>query len=199
MKEALVNLIKLEKAYFEELIDTVIIGPYNTLRFYVRNRFIDRLHYLPTKLPRGKYFDLDHRMLHAMFEALVDFIEYEKASLYTWCHNSELSSYPWWTRFLKRWYNYRLPEAGLAYLTWEMSLVYDGNDDSLFGQPTKQAIAAKEQYELYKWWKEQYPKRQDPYITDDDYTNVLKIEAGLYEEEQQMLLRLINIRSSLWT
>lgn len=37
----------------------------------------------------------------------------------------------------------------------------DKNDPD-YGKPTHQALAAQETFALYKWWKEERPKRPDP-------------------------------------
>lgn len=95
-------------------------------------------------------------------------------------------------------------------------------------KPTQQAIAAKEIVDLYKWWTEIRPKRPDPYdisgwsdhcddkqkrgigfLEDDpdedkDRTREIldktrEIEKSYEEEDNNMLIRLIGIRKSLWT
>lgn len=133
-------------------------------RYYLRNRFFDKLHYLPTKLKPGQYYDLDTRLLHGMFESFVDFIEIEKA----WMHvvfnaeDKKKYNYPWWTR--KRWTHlirFRCPEAGLDHIAWEISLDSDPSDVENY--VPSQAADAREQLALYKWWKETRPARPDPY------------------------------------
>ena len=54
---------------------------YHTIEVYVRNRYIDKLHYLHTGLKPGEYYDLDHRILHGLFNELVLFVESEQAHL----------------------------------------------------------------------------------------------------------------------
>lgn len=71
-------------------------------------------------------------------------------------------------RFGKRFHlgRWRNPEAGLAYLEWASNLKHDeewvDKDDPDCGKPTSQALAAQEITLLYKWWKEERPKRPDP-------------------------------------
>ena len=57
------------------------IDIYHTIEIYVRNRFIDKVHYLRTDLTPGEYYDLDTRILHALFTELTDLVEVEYLSL----------------------------------------------------------------------------------------------------------------------
>lgn len=95
-------------------------------------------------------------------------------------------------------------------------------------KPTNQALAATETLALYNWWKFDRAKRIDPYelsgyneFTKDDvsrgiaafssrnaedrakmsaiFAKVREIEAQYDAEDEEMLLRLIKIRKSLWT
>lgn len=95
-------------------------------------------------------------------------------------------------------------------------------------KPTAQAIAAQEIYDLYKWWTEVYPNRPDPYDvtgwtdycetrrergigfmetdpsenkekTNKILNEIREIETAYDKEEEEMLIRLIKVRKSLWT
>ena len=106
---------------------------------------------------------------------------------------------------------------------------YLDKDDPEFGKPTRQALDAIEIRELYNWWKNVRPSRPDPYdksqwnkICDnrrEKYGDIFwencdeeeqaesrksidmidKIETQYYDEDTQMMTRLINLRRSLWT
>jgi hypothetical protein len=163
------------------------------VRIYFTNRFIDKAHYLPSRLTPGEWYDIDHRMMHSMFEALVDYVEVEKAWMVI--ANDETGKYktPWWTaHHLLRWGRLpRGPEAGLEHLNWEMSLT---------GEDQRHADIAKEQCALYMWWKYERDLRVEPYdlkhLTHEQrYTLHQKYE----QEDEQMMIRLIKIRKSLWT
>ncbi len=98
----------------------------------------------------------------------------------------------------------------MAYLKWAASLKkdegFDKNDPN-FGQPTPQALAAQETLALYKWWKEERPKRLDPMKASglgdfydeqrqasedpDDFLGTLEIEKD--EATQERLAGLSNI------
>lgn len=101
--------------------------------------------------------------------------------------------------------------------------------DPEYGKPTPQAIAAKEIIDLYVWWKHIRPQRLDPHDasgwteicanrrkdSDDilwedktpeeaaatkkalDMSNDL--EAQYDQEDEEMMIRLIKVRNSLWT
>ena len=144
------------------------------LRYWGYNRFVTRPHLLNTRLQPGSYYEIDERMLHGMFETLVDFIEVEKAWMHVVWNDEARKKYhlPWYKRvpYFLRWKTWRSPEAGIEHLKWEMGLVndYDYMDEedrvrqADYNQPTSQALAASEQYELYNWWKLARPNRKDP-------------------------------------
>lgn len=105
---------------------------------------------------------------------------------------------------------------------------YTPEDDPSYGELTMQAHNAKELHDLYLWWTEERPKRVDPMkasgwsayceskweigtsIFDDD-TGIEKIDtthmhdmmneldAKYEQEDEEMMIRLIKIRSALWT
>lgn len=172
---------------------------YHTIRIYVRNRWIDKIHYIKTGLQPGEYYDLDHRILHGLFNELVDFVEIEYAHLSKWNNENKY-------KFVKG----RCKEAGIDYLNWAIGLTYGqdcGVDESHpdFGKPTHQAITAKKTLELYDWWKNKRPNRIDPYKLfkkQEDEGHYLKIddmEKNYDEEDTFMLIELIKIRKGLWT
>lgn len=169
---------------------------YYTIRVYIRNRWIDKLHYLKTGLKPGEYYDLDHRILCGLFNELVDLVEIEYAHLSRWAKEKKY-------KFVKG----RCVEAGLDYLNWASSLTYDddyGIDEKDKDKPTTQAVAAKKTLELYNWWKNR-DNRPDPYDLfkkQDDSKYYLKIdemERKYDEEDTEMLISLIKIRSHFWT
>lgn len=142
----------------------------NSIRCYLRNRFITKTHYLRTGLEPGQWHEFETRLLHGMFEEFVDFIEIEKAwMMVVWSdEKAKLYKTPWWrnTWRIARWKQWRCPQAGLDHLAWECALKYDtwiDKDDPSYGQPTHQAIAAQAQLDLYNWWKHVRPARPDPY------------------------------------
>ena len=172
---------------------------YHTIDIYVRNRYIDKLHYLRTGLTPGKYYDLDWRILNGLFNELVIYVESELAHI--------MKSYP--DRNYK-FVNGRCKLAGLDHLNWAMNLVMNEDygvnpDDEDYGKPTHQAIIAKKVYELYNWWLNR-DNRVDPYTLytkEKDgqyyYRKIDEMENAYEEEDTNMLIELIKIRSWLWT
>jgi len=85
-------------------------------------------------------------------------------------------------------------EKGLETHEWEKTLTFNEDwgvkpDDEKYGKLTHQALAAIEQDEIYTWWKANKDKK------DVDFEN----EKTYLKEEEEMLIRLIKIRNSLWT
>lgn len=143
----------------------------NDVRYYLNNRFSSRTHTMTSfSLEKGKWHEFETRLLHSAFDELVNFIEIEKAWM-TVCWNDEARKQfnpPWWRknywgRWLVRW---RSPEAGVHHLNWEMELKnieWFDSSDPRYGLPTPQAESAKEQWQLYYWWKYVRPLRVDPH------------------------------------
>ena len=221
------------------------------LRCAVNAKYFDKYYSLNTKLNPWQYHEVDTRILYGLFETLVDFVEIEKAwMMVIWGQeeNQKKFGYKWyemngWTSWFAS--EKRHPEAGLAHLEWEMSLIrddswYGENEEAIaeakekgeYGTLTGQALAAKEQYELYNWWKNIRPNRPDPHDASgysvyfakleakhdgdflaglDDQDSELaeegrkcslschEIEEAYEKEDEEMLIRLIKIRRSLWT
>ena len=207
-----------------------ITKPYNDLRYALRCRVFDKYHVINTGLPPG-YADCDTRMLHGMFNLLVDYIEVEKAWMNV-VFNKDLrhkTKTPWWSIGWTRFKSFRNVEAGLAYLNWEMTL--DNPNLDVNERSDSQAKSAREQLALYKWWKEVRPARPDPMDAsgwtdfceklrvnhgNDDTLDLIKtpeeeieckavleknrqIDQAYEDEDTANLIRLIKIRSSLWT
>ncbi len=194
---------------------------YRNVRRYVRNRFIDRTHLLNTKLEKGQYHEFDTRLLYGMFEALVDFVEDEKAAMMRWTSDKDL----------------KLPNAaaGVAYFEWERNLVNDDPEEPGYQSKTRQAKYAEETLELYFWWTEVRPYRKEPGeavglwewedkhrpAREDDepiscrfhrdlpedlekerralYDASDKVETDQYNEDSEMMTRLVELRKALWT
>jgi len=167
---------------FDKLQDIVYFPAdlwYN-IRCYLRNRFLERTHMIRTGLRKGQWWDTDIKLLHGMFEALVDYVELELG------HGRKPR---------------RSPARGMSHLKWEMGLIYDsdmGMDPSnkLYGKSSHQAKAAVVTRDLYLWWKFTRPARSDPY---DAAPEVSKIEEDYEQEDTDMLVKLIKHRRNLWS
>ena len=139
-----------------------ITRPFNNARYWVRCRLFDKYHIINTGLRPG-YADSDTRILHGMFNLLVDFIEVEKAWIHVAFDKEERRrrKHPWWSLGWTRFKAFRDIDAGLAHLKWEMSLD-DPTLDEHYRSPL-QAASAREQLALYDWWKNIRPIRPDAY------------------------------------
>jgi hypothetical protein len=161
-------------------IQTIIRWPVDvmySIKYYVANRWVTKTHTLTSTLPRGQWHELDTRLLHCMFDELVNFVEVDLAWKHlVWEGEEERRKYraPWYAFGWGRTRTWRCPEAGLAHLDWEAELNCDEScgysvDHADYGKPTSQALAAKEIKELYLWWKNVYPNRPDQYDTSGWY------------------------------
>jgi len=185
---------------------------YREISHYYQNRFVSKTHYLKTGLKAGRYHELDTRIMHGLFNELVEFVEVEQAWMNHICNKEKKFKFK----------NGRCPEAGIDYLNWAMGLVCDEDSgykksDKLFGKPTSQAEAAKKIFEIYDWWKNKRPNRLDAMEVSGwadycdnkkNYTqkqvssflkNLDKIEKQYDKEDEDMMIDLIKIRKSLWT
>lgn len=137
------------------------------LKYYINNRWVTKTHALTSTLKRGKWHEFDTRLLHCLFDELVNYVEVEEA----WSHiawdkearekyNAPLYSWGWF-----RWRTWRCPEAGLDKLKWAASLTNEewlDDDKKHEAELTPQAKAAIELMALYDWWKNVRPNRPDP-------------------------------------
>jgi hypothetical protein len=135
---------------------------FHSIRIYFKNSK-GHTHVLDGGLEKGQWYDLSYRVSQCLFYELEKFIEKEK---------------------------------GLKTHEWEKTLTFDENwgtqpDNENYGKLTPQALAAIEQDEIYKWWKEN-KGWEDKYTGYED-------EKKREQKEEEMLIRLIKIRNSLWT
>jgi hypothetical protein len=208
----------------------------HNVKYYINNRWITRTHTLTaSSLEKGKWHEFDTRLLHCMFDELVNYIEVEEAwSNIAWDkearakYNAPFYSWGWF-----RWRTWRCPEAGLDKLKWAASLTNEeflDDDKKHEAELTPQAKTAIELMALYDWWKNVRPKRPDPHDasgwtelcekrrqggrdfldfedrTEEEQTATResldlchKIEEQYFEEDTEMMARLIKIRRGIWT
>jgi hypothetical protein len=172
---------------------------YGSIKSYARNRWIDKIHCLNTGLKPGNYYDLDHRIIHGLFNELVIFVEVELAHLSKLIEDKKF-----------KFENGRSVEAAYDYFDWAQSLKENG-------KPTPQAKAAKKIQKLYEWWTIERPNRPDPAVASrydaadkilggklkkkekESLERMLEIEQKYEDEDTKMLVELIKIRHNLWT
>lgn len=188
------------------------------IKYYILNRYVTKTHALNSNLPKGQLYDLDHRIMHSLFDELVNFVEIEKAWLrVVWNEDKEKYKVPGWAVGPFRTRTWRCPEAGIDYLNWEMT------DPTT--KDTHQGESARITLELYYWWKNIYANRPDPMDAsgwseycarecndippetkpedqekvDFMISEMNRIEQEYDREDEEMLVKLIKIRRSLWT
>lgn len=139
------------------------------LKYWINNRYITRTHALTSNLKKGQWHEMDTRILHCLFDELVNYVEIEVASAnFRWDEESRKKyNVPFWSTGWFRWRTYRNVEAAMDHFEWASNLRWSTNemseDNPEIGKMTPQAKAAIEVRELYNWWKNVYPNRPDPY------------------------------------
>lgn len=206
------------------------------VKYYINNRWVTRTHTLTaSSLKKGKWHEFDTRLLHCMFDELVNYIEVEEAwSNIAWDkearakYNAPFYSWGW-----LRWRTWRCPEAGLDKLKWAATLTnaeFLDDDKKHEAELTPQAKTAIELMALYDWWRNVRPNRADPHdasgwtelcekrrqggrdlldfedrseeeqqATRESLDLCHKIEEQYFEEDTEMMTRLIKIRRGMWT
>jgi hypothetical protein len=205
----------------------VLLDPLYNARYYLRNRFVTKTHYLKTNLEPGKWHEYEKRILHGLFTELVSFVEIEQAGHHVAWDDEARKKHkqPWWHQYkLTRLGDWRCPEAGLAYLHWAMEL----------DEPVQQAESARETLILYTWWKDVYSTRRDEWeetglrefwnnmdakygdgwlglgapskMTKKEQAEYDRLSVAVHQmeedraqEEEDMMIRLIKLRRNLWT
>lgn len=194
---------------FLDFIQNTIMFPvdlFYSVRFYIKNRFIDRSNSLtahPNDIKPGSWQDVGYRFLPCLFNELVDFVEIECAHKMVW-NKEEQKKYNYKNKWFSKW---RSAEAGIDFLKFQDN------------EKHNEIIA------LYNWWKNEYPNRLDPYIESGwtDYcsnnrekglfvfentdrkttTKILKkldkLQKAQNKEEEEYMIRLIKVRENLWT
>jgi hypothetical protein len=208
------------------------------IKYYINNRWVTRTHSLtahPNDIAYGSWCDLGNRFLPCLFNELVEFVEVELAWWQiAWANKDVRKKYkaPFWAYGWFRWRTWRCPEAGLDNLAWQKTCDntdYTQEDDPRYGELTQQAYNAMEIEALYRWWKEERPKRPEPMEVSgwsaycdskwkkgesffDDFENddekidttsmhniMNELEDKYEKEDEEMMIRLIKIRGALWT
>lgn len=205
----------------------IMLKPFKDIKNFVRYRTYDKHHIINTGLVPG-YHECDTRLMHGMFNLLVDFVEVELAWM-NYISNKENKA-SWWKKLVPSLKSYRDPESGIDYLNWEATL--DDPKLSEFERSDLQAANAREKLVIYNWWKFIRPAREDAIdlsgwsawsankrkkngvfgllsIKDDsdeekdEIRRILakrdQIDAAYDEEDTQMMIRLCKIRLSLWS
>ena len=182
---------------------------YKEIRYYICNRYIDKTHYLKTGLNPGHYYEFDYRLIHGLFNELVDFVEIELAHNMTWQNKNKY-----------KFTNSRCVDAAYDYFKWANNLKVKSETGKRV--LSDQAKASRKIKKLYEWWKYQRPNRLSPmeksgwnkiYDTMElnnlkdkapknahrNYMKLVKIEEAYDQEDEDMIVELIKLRRHLWT
>lgn len=139
-----------------------------SVKYYINNRWVTRTHALTSNLKRGQWHEFETRLMHSMFDEMVNYVEVEEAwSNIAWNDESrEKYKAPFYSWGWFRWRTWRCPEAGIDKLKWAAGLTNEewlDEDQKHLAEPTHQAKSARELLELYNWWKNTRPLRLDPH------------------------------------
>lgn len=139
---------------------------YNKITDWFRYRTFYRYHVVDTGLTPG-YYDCDTRILHANMNLIKDYVEVQLAGRSAVFDTKNEKGYKLTLLEKLGLKKFRSREAGVDYLLWEMSLVYDESmgvekGHKLYGKYTDQAERAAAVLKIYTWWVDVYPKRPDP-------------------------------------
>lgn len=176
---------------------------YFNLKNYVRNRWIDKTHYLKTGFKPGYYYEFDERILHGVFNELVDFVEIELAHLSRWDKTKKY-------KFKKG----RCIEAAYDYFKWANNLKEKNEKGNRV--LSDQAKSSRKIKKIYEWWKKRldrpcpmdasgwskYCENKNTENAGDGKAELKKlqsIEEKYDKEDEEMLIELIKLRKYLWT
>lgn len=161
----------------------------NKVYYEIRNRFFAKYYRIDIReMPKGAWWDFDHKAFHVLLQMFEDFILNEKGAseLSRWEYNrkkekartsaqqyyEELSWYE--RKFSKR--KILKEKFAIEYLKWEIDLVND-LDTAEYERKVRrsQSESAVEQLAIWKWWTEIYKNRTDPFDTpeiNEYYNNI---------------------------
>lgn len=144
------------------------INRLHSVKYYINNRWVSRTHTLTSTLEKGKWHEFNTRLLHCMFDEMVNYVEVEEAwSNILWDEDARKKyKAPFYAVGWFRSRTWRCPEAGLDKLKWAAKLTNEewlDDDRKHLAEPTHQALTAQELLVLYNWWKNVRPNRPDPH------------------------------------
>jgi hypothetical protein len=187
--------------------------PLRRAKEWVEYRTTRRYHIIKTGMAPG-YSDISEKMLHVNFNMLKNFVEKEKSHMYMFLTEHPVAK--------------KGADAGVAYLLWEMGLEeggWSGNKSQsenarevyeLYNwwtneRPYRLEDAHVEWGEYQSLSEHIYGKSDGFFMREDKDTPDLierrriwldtanEIEASNLKEDEDMLIRLMEVRNSLWT
>jgi hypothetical protein len=189
----------------EHFIDRYVL--FHDLRYYYKNRFVNKTHVLRTEIKPGQWADCDTRLFEGIMLMVVDFIEKEKK------HNN-------WGEYdgLKPWevVEYEKKQRG------EPNQI-DGSPYSHDEMPEHQWKAMLAVWEVYEWYKGRYQEliKLDKDLhdsiplsgassfaemlahkseeKDEIYKKIWDNESIINKEKKENMLKIVEHVESMWT
>lgn len=181
--------------------------------WWVRYRTINRNHVMRIRDLKPGYYEPETKILYASFSLLREYVEVGLACRnFRWYEDRIPKWVPKWLK--SRWPRKIDPEAGIAYLRWEIE-----DEDVQVNSPAQSETAATIM-RLYLWWTQEREERIDPHEDYRIWEGVERPEGlftggtpaysealdamskanDFYEaQDQAMLVKLISVRRFLWS
>jgi len=178
-------------------------------------------HRLKSSFKKGTYQDFDTLILDNLFTTLVYFVEVELAHKHCICDSEAAKKYGFKRPLFGK---FKSKEAGLAHLEWEMTLIEEGEPTvqafhasekyMLYDWWVNHRPNRKPPMELSGWnalyeehdnnslgqpWVSFHKRNQEEQERISKILDTTRIIEQQYDtEDEEMLIRLIKIRNSLW-
>ena len=207
---------------------SAIVSPYYDVKYYVRNRFIRRSHVLRTDCKPGQYMDTDEKIITGLVNAVIDYVEIELALKSRWSGTEESKSAVWkngrcpqlgleylnWEITLLQDETMGVDPGSADYLApssqataaKEVKAIYEWAKNRNLRPNPLEASGWSAYCDKYKrntgldsifnredWSEEQHTDHKSA------LTQINELEKAYLQEDEDMLIRLIRVRSSLWT
>ena len=173
---------------------------------WIRYRTTDKYNVIQISSLEPGYYDSDRRLIHGMFDLLVEFVEQELAHFTFACNYAEYKKQiPWW-KSEKEWVKENFLMLVNHHWDWAMKLTMDcddqgnprGNDLEVNHEGT-QGYCSKELKEIYYWYKNEYLDPKWDNLKYEKGQDFMKVDEEQYQKETEMLCRLIKVRGRMWT
>ena len=199
------------------------------IKYYINNRWIARSHALTSSakdVKRGQWCDLTERILYCLFNELVDFVEIESAGHWVAWNPEERTKFkaPFWSCGWFKLKVWRSVEAGRASLEWQANLTEpvhqaEGAKEILelytwwtFTRPERPdpfeasgwtALCDRKrdakQSKRFAWGFYDDEDDAAKQLTRDTLDKLHEIEKQYHNEDEEMMIRFIKVKDSLWT
>ena len=161
--------------------------------WWVKHRTVSRYNVVKLRSLKPGYYEVDTRLFAAMFDLLVEHVEEELTWMGFICSNRP-KQLKWW-QSKRKYVRAHKAELMNEHFTWCESL---GVEDE------RQRNEAFEVHALYNWYKHERPKRVDWWwehrkTNPDALNESTAMETEQFNQDTEMMVRLIKVRIGLWT